>query len=496
MKDIFFCSAIELGQMVNNKEITPTEIIDAYEARIKEVNPKVNAIVYTQFDWARLAAKRIEEKLAEGIPVGPLAGVPVGLKDFLPSKEGWVNSHGGVKSLIAIDAYDSEICKAMEKLGAIVIGKTNAPAFGFRGTTDNELYGPTSTPFNTEYNSGGSSGGSASAVSSGMMTIAEGGDAGGSIRIPAAWCGCFGFKSSAGLIPSVCRPDAWTATHPYCCGGPITRTVDDAALVLSEMIKYDPRDPISVMTPPSLIQNILDRHRVVQRRKYKIAYTFNFGGLFPYPNQEIAEAIDNIINVLSDLGNTVNKANFHFNYSCKAIEEAWLRGISVDSSIDNAIAKANGFDLIGEHSDELPEAFIKWDKIAFESTMMDYRNFHEIRTDILDAHLNVFEDADIIIAPVSGCLPVKNSDDKNTRGPSEIGGYKVDPLIGFAYTYLENMIGYPAASVPIGLTHNNLPIGLQIIGKRYHDDEVFAIARQIESAMPWVQTYSKVAETL
>lgn len=491
MKDIFFCSAIELGRMVNDKEITPTEIINAYEERIKEINPKIHAIVYTQFDWARLAASKIEDKLAAGEYVGPLAGVPVGLKDFLPSKTGWVSTHGGVKSLTTIDQYDSEICKAMEKLGAIVIGKTNAPAFGFRGTTDNELFGPTSTPFDPEYNSGGSSGGSASAVAAGLMAIAEGGDAGGSIRIPAAWCGCFGHKPSAGLIPSVCRPDAWTATHPYCCGGPITRTIDDAALVLSEMIKYDPRDPISVITPPSLIQNILDNHKVVQRRKYKIAYTFNFGGLFPYPEIQIAEAIDRVINLLEENGNTISKADFSLKYSRKEIEEAWLRGISVDSSIDNAIAKANGFDLIGDHSDELPEAFIKWDKIAFESNMMDYRKFHEVRTDILDAHLRVFENCDVIIAPVAGCMPPKNADNHDTQGPDHIGDVEVDPLIGFAYTYLENMIGYPAASVPIGLSDNNLPIAIQIIGKRYHDDEVFAVARQIESMLPWKENYLK-----
>ena len=485
MKDIFYCSALELGAMVNNGEITPTEILDQYEKRIKEINPKVNAIVYTKFDEARLAAAKIEDKLAEGIYVGPLAGVPVGLKDFLPSKEGWSNSHGGVKSLVAIDPYDSEICKAMENLGAIVIGKTNAPAFGFRGTTDNKMYGPTSTPFNPEYNSGGSSGGSASAVASGMLAISEGGDAGGSIRIPAAWCGCFGHKPSAGLVPSVCRPDAWTATHPYCCGGPITRTVDDAATVLSEMIKYDPRDPISIPTPTGLVDGILDKDKRMQNANYKIGYTFNFGGLFPFPDVEISETFARTIDILQNAGNKTSVAEFKFKYSRTEIEEAWLRGISIDSSIDNALAKRNGFDLIGQHADELPEEFVYWDNIAISSTMMDYRKFHEIRTDILDTHLDAFDDNDIIIAPVCGCLPAKNTADNNTKGPNTISGESIDPLIGFAYTYLENMIGFPAASIPIGLSVNNLPIGLQIIGKRYEDDKVFAIARKIEKLISW-----------
>lgn len=491
MEDIFYCSALELGKLVINKKITPAEILDAYEKRIAKINPKINAIVYTRFDDARARAKEIEDRINRGEYVGPFAGVPVVLKDFLPSKKGWTASHGGVKSLITVDEYDSEICKAMEKLGAIVIGKTNAPAFGFRGTTDNKLYGPTSTPFNISHNSGGSSGGSASAVSAGLAAIAEGGDAGGSIRIPAAWCGCFGFKPSAGLVPSVCRPDAWTATHPYCCGGPITRTVDDAANVLSAMIRYDPRDPISIPTPPDLIRNIISRLPVIEGRRLKIGYTFDFG-IFADPENEIKSAMLNAINILKLEGYTVDPVNFNFKFSKEDYERAWLLGINIDTSIDCELDKQKGFDLIADHADELPEAFIKWTNIAIKSTMLDYRAFHDIRTDILDAHLDIFDNYDIILAPVSGCLPVKNATDNDTKGPSKINGQDVDPLIGFGYTYLENMIGTPAASIPIGLSENNLPIGLQVIGRRYRDDEVFAICRELERLLPWRQNYENI----
>lgn len=491
MEDIFYCSALELGKAVNSKQISPTEILDEYEKRIAKINPKINAIVYTKFDEARIRAKEIEEKLAKSEYVGPFAGVPVGLKDFLPSKKGWTASHGGVKSLVSIDEYDSEICKAMEGFGAIVIGKTNAPAFGFRATTDNKMYGPTSTPFHPGYNSGGSSGGSASAVSAGLLAIAEGGDAGGSIRCPAAWSGCFGFKPSAGIVPSVCRPDAWTATHPYCCGGPLTRTVDDAAHVLSAMIKHDLRDPISVPTPPDLVRNILSRFHIISGRKFKIGFTFDFN-IFPDPEDEIKSAIMKALDVLRSLGYTVEPVKFNFKHSKEELEEAWLRGICIDTAIDCELDKQKGFDLIGDHREDLPEAFITWNDVAFNSNMLDYRKFHEVRTDILDAHQDIFDNYDIIIAPVTGCMPVKNSDNFDTKGPDNIKGVKVDPLIGFAYTFLENMIGTPAASVPIGLGNNNLPIGMQIIGKRYHDDEVFAICRQIEANMPWKDYYKEI----
>lgn len=489
MEDIFYCSALELGTLVSTKKISPTEVLDAYEKRIAEVNPKINAIVYTKFDEARIKAKELEERIAKGDYVGPFAGVPVGLKDFLPSKKGWTASHGGVRCLITEDEYDSEICKAMENLGAIVIGKTNAPSFGFRGTTDNKMYGPTSTPFKVGYNSGGSSGGSASAVAAGLLAIAEGGDAGGSIRIPSAWCGAFGFKPSAGLVPSVCRPDAWTATHPYCCGGPITRTVSDAANVLSAMIKYDPRDPISVPTPSHMISNILSRLPQLESKKLKIGYTFGFN-MFPDPEAEIISAIMNIISILTSNGYTVEPVDFYFTHSKEELEEAWLRGICIDTAIDCELDKQKGFDLIGDHSEDLPEAFIKWNNIAITSTMLDYRKFHEVRTDILDAHCNVFDNYDIILAPVSGCLPIKNSDNFDTKGPEYISGVKVDPLIGFGYTYLENMIGTPAASIPIGMS-DGLPVGLQVIGKRYHDDDVFAICRALEELNPWKQNYER-----
>ena len=166
-------SGIELGALVNKGEIKPSEVIEYFERRIEARNSSLNAFVYTKFDDAYEEARKLEEKIMRGGDAGPLAGVPIGLKDFLPSKKGWTNSHGGVKSLIMEDVEDSEFYKAARRAGCIAVGKTNAPAFGFRGTCDNKLYGPTRNPFNTEYNSGGSSGGSAAAVADGMLTIAE-----------------------------------------------------------------------------------------------------------------------------------------------------------------------------------------------------------------------------------------------------------------------------------------------------------------------------------
>lgn len=488
--ELEYLSAIELGNAVNNKELSPVESIEYFAGRIEARNPSINAFVYTKFDEAIEEAKEQEKLLMQGEEIGPLAGVPIALKDFLPNKKGWQSSHGGVKSMITTDEEDDIFYATAKKLGAIAIGKTNAPSFGFRGTTDNKMYGPTSTPFKVGYNSGGSSGGSAAAVADGLVPIATAGDAGGSTRIPAAWCGCFGFKPSAGVVPSVCRPDAWTATHPYCCGGYETQTVLDNALLMNHAQGYDPRDPLSVHPTKDFC---MATRRTIE--DLRIGYTFNFD-LFPDPDEQIVDGIDSVAyDILRPHVKEISPVRFNFKHSLEAIESAWLLGISIDSGIEFTLDKLRtGHDFLEEHAEDLPEEFIHWTRLAQKADMIDYYMFHEIRTDILDAHLKVFEDYDIIIAPVAGCLPVENATDFNTKGPDTISGIEINPLIGFGYTYLENMIGYPAASVPIGLSKEGLPIGLQVIGRRYEDENVFRVARLLEYANPW-KDYYKIAYT-
>ena len=480
-------SAVELGEKVNGQEIKPTEVIDYFARRIEERNPSINAFVYTKFDEAMEEAKKLEYKIVKQKEYGGLfAGVPFALKDFLPTKKGWTASHGGVKSLITVDEESGEFCKAMESLGGIAVGKTNAPSFGFRGTTYNKMYGNTHNPFNLKYNSGGSSGGSCAAVGSRMVPLAECGDAGGSTRCPSAWCNTFGFKPSAGLVPSVCRPDAWTATHPYCCGGPAARTVLDAAIVMEQMMRYDPSDPLSVPIPHKQFSELMKRD--IQKMRIAVTHDYN---IFPGVDSEIKDRIDHVATVLANAGACVDYVKFNFKHNLDDMVDAWLRGISIDTAIEAHLWKhKSNYDLIGEHSDELPPDFIKWTLEAFKSNMLDYRQFHEVRTDILDANLAVLNKYDIIISPVTSCMPVLNQEE-DTKGPSEIAGSGCEQLIGFCQTWLQNMTGNPAASVPGGLGENNLPIGIQVIGKRYFDEDVFTVAYAIEQLLPWASYYER-----
>jgi amidase/aspartyl-tRNA(Asn)/glutamyl-tRNA(Gln) amidotransferase subunit A len=477
-------SAAELGRLVRAKEVSPTEVIRYFAARIEARNPRINAFVYTRFEEAEAVARQLERRIAAGEDPGPFAGVPFGLKDFLPSKKGWTNSHGGVQALIREDPASSEFCVAMEAAGGIAIGKTNAPAFGFRGTCDNELYGPTSNPFDPRFNSGGSSGGSAAAVADGLVPICEGGDAGGSIRIPSAWCNLFGLKPSVGTIASVCRPDAWAATHPYCCNGGLTRTVEDSAILLDYMARHDPRDPLSLPRTEA----DYTRHLGRSLKGWKIGYTPDFD-LFPV-EPEVARLVEQAARRFEEAGAELVPLSFRFPHSALEMARCWCRAISVDTAIELELWRREGLDLVRDHRADLPEAFVRYNELAARGTIMDYYAFNCIRTEVFDALQDALTSCDLVVSPTTCCLPVPNATDCNTCGPASINGVEVDPLIGFATTFLANFSGHPAASVPAGLSESGLPVGMQLIGRRFCDGDVLAAAAAFERIQPWRALYA------
>lgn len=480
-------SCLELGDLVRSRQISPVEVIQYFANVIDDRNPSVNAFTYTMIDEALDHARDMEYKIInDNFDPGPFAGVPFGLKDFLPSKKGWKNSHGGVKSLIAVDDSDSMFCKAAEKLGGIAIGKTNAPAFGFSGACQNKMYGQTKNPFDLNRTSGGSSGGSAAAVSDGMLPICEGGDAGGSIRIPSAWCNLFGFKPSVGSVPSYCRPDAWTATHPYCFNGSLTRTVSDSVIMFNEMAQYDPMDPISL--PINANKNFVELVEDLSSVKdLKIGVTPDFG--IYEVDEEVAKIVNQACRCFEYSGIFVDGARFNFKHSLYEIMYCWAWAISVDTSLDIEMWKNNGLDLIGDHSDELPGEFIKFNDIAYSSDIHSFRTFNEIRTDILDQFESAFEEYDVIVSPTTACPPLPN--EWNGRAKYIDGVEQSDDInfISFGETPMANFIGYPAASVPAGLTDSGLPIGMQIIGKKYHDEDVLRLSKHFEDIHPWFKYY-------
>ena len=483
-------SAIELGKLVNTKEVSPVEVIEYFLDRVNNYNTFVNAFTYTNYEDAIYEAKILESRIIKGESVGPFAGVPVGLKDFLDSKKRWTNSHGGVLALCREDVQDSEFYKTVRSLGAIAIGKTNAPAFGFSGVCTNKMYGPTRNPFDYTRSSGGSSGGSAAAVASGFVPVAEGGDAGGSIRIPASWCNLFGFKPSVGAVPSVCRPDGWAATHPFCFNGALTHTVDDSALIFNSMARYNPRDPISLPINWD-IKLASIKHSCIKDLKIGISYDFDLTNIHTSEFQAIKSKVNEVGKILSDCGAKVEEiSSFNFHHSFEEILHCWAWSISIDTALDIQKWKNEGLDLIKDYKDQLPEEFVYYNEVASSVTIQDFRKFNEIRTDILDNFEDKFFKYDIILSPVTTCTPLKiNESGNSSYKHPDIKNQNLN-ILSFAETFLLNFVGYPAASVPAGFI-DGLPIGVQVIGKKFRDKDVFRVSKHLEEALPW--RYSTVS---
>ena len=374
-------SAAELGREIGTGHITPTEVIEHFVRRIEARNPSLNAFVYTKFEYALAEAKKLEARLARGEEIGPFAGVPFALKDFLPSKTDWTNSHGGVRSLIREDPFDSEFCRAMEAAGGI------------------------------------------------------------------------------------------------------TRTVQDSAILLNYMARHDPRDPLSLAR--AKLDYTCEMRKPI--KGWKIGFTPDFG-VFPV-DSEVARTVEAAALSLQETGAIVEPVHFKLKHSACELAEMWCRSICVDTAIELELSRRAGFDLVRDHRDELPEEFIFWNEQVAKGGIMDYYKFNCIRTELLDAQQDVFDRYDIILSPTTICLPVPNASDRNTLGPRSMNGTPVEPLIGFCETFFENFTGNPAASVPAGLSEGGLPIGMQIIGRKFRDADVLAVARTFERLRPWRDLY-------
>src|ERR1035437_496589 len=241
--ELCYLPATDLAAKIRAREVSPTEIVKAFLARIEAVNPRINAYVTIDAAGARASARAVEAALQRGDPVGPLAGVPVSIKDIVITK-GLRTTRGSLLYADSVPTEDAPVVERLRGAGAIVLGKTNTPEFGWKAATDNQLFGPTRNPWNLGRTAGGSSGGAGAAFAAGLGPLAIGTDGGGSIRIPASFCGIFGLKATHGLVPVYPASQAEALSHT----GPMTRTVSDAALMLNTIAGYDARDRNSFPT--------------------------------------------------------------------------------------------------------------------------------------------------------------------------------------------------------------------------------------------------------
>ena len=480
--ELAYLSATELAARIRRRDLSPVEVMEAFIARIEARNPGLNALVYLGFEDARRSARQAEQALVSGAEIGPLHGVPTAIKDLFDFKPGWKSTFGGVRALkdFVPDFYCA-FAERIERAGAILVGKTNSPVMGFRGTCDNYLFGPSRNPFDPAKNTGGSSGGSAAAVADGLLPLAEGTDGGGSIRIPASWCGVYGYKASFGRIPFFAGPNAFGGTTPFLFEGPITRTVEDAALALTALAGYDPRDPFS-------LDEQVDFTGATRRsiQGWRLAYSPSFD-VFPV-DRRVAEVVDRAVLAFEEAGAHVEKVEVGIKRPQRELSDLWCRLIMPVNVQTFETFKANGLDLLKDHRDDFPPQYLRWIEAGYRMTALEHCQDQTLRSEVYNAIQAVLSNHDLLITPTLACLPVDNADDGNTMGPTAINGEEVDPLIGWCLTYLVNFSGHPAASIPAGMA-DGLPVGMQIIGRRYADADVLAASGAFERLRPWQDTY-------
>ena len=429
--------------------------------RIEAVNPVLNAFVSVRAEQAMDEANTLAERLGSNEVIGPLVGIPIGVKD-LEDVKGIVTSFGSVPYKNNIAQRDSIQVARLKAAGAIIMGKTNTPEFGFTGFTKNMLYGVTRNPWNTERTPGGSSGGSAAAVSGGMVPMATGSDAGGSIRIPASYSGCFGLKTSFGRIPR--GPFPLLQTHSIWCMGPLTRTVKDAALYLDCVSGYHPSDPDSLPSPEysflQCIENI--------PTNLKIAFSPTLG--YARVQKDVMSLAENAVSSFEDMGHNVEL----WKNALPDTGETWSKLINCD-------LYAQLYQDLEKNREKMGKTLVNSLDQIKSFSINDFIKAQEVRTKLNEIMEDLFESFDLLITPT---MPTEAFAAKGPP-PAEIDGHPIPLLGAVAFTYPFNLSGHPAATVPAGLTKNGLPAGLQIIGPRQRDDLVLKASYAYEQMRPW-----------
>jgi amidase/aspartyl-tRNA(Asn)/glutamyl-tRNA(Gln) amidotransferase subunit A len=298
----------------------------------------------------------------------------------------------------------------------------------------------------------------------------------------------YGYKASFGRVPFLVRPNAFgAADSPFIFEGPITRTVEDAAIALNVLAGYDARDPFS-LTEPADDFTAATRRSI---RGLRIAYSPDLD-VFPIESG-VAETVRRAVAAFEDAGAHVEEVKLGITRSHAELSDVWSRLYMLLNLQAFENMKRDGVDLLGHHREDFPPEYLQWIEKANRISGLDFYRDQAVRSEIYNAFQGVFNDFDLLVTPTLACPPVDNANDGNTVGPSTINGVEVDPLIGWCLTYFANFTGHPAASIPAGLS-NSLPVGMQIIGRRNADIDVLAASAAFERLRPWQESYQVCRE--
>jgi Asp-tRNA(Asn)/Glu-tRNA(Gln) amidotransferase A subunit family amidase len=464
--ELCFTSAIDLGRMIRSREVSPVEIADAALARIERLNPRLNAFLTVTADRAREEARASEGRAMRNELIGPLDGIPYSLKDLEPTAgirttfgSKWFEQH--------VPTEDGAVASRLKPTGAVLLGKTNTPNFGYKDMCDNMIGPPCSNPWRLDRTSGASSGGAGSAVAAGLGPIAHGSDGAGSIRIPASLCGIFGFKPSFGRVAYAPTADLFAARSH---NGPMTRTVRDAAMLLQAMAGPDPRDPLSIDAPPADYLAACDG----DLRGLRVAWSADFG--YAAVDPEVRASAEAAARRFADFGCTLEDAT-----------PGWPDPRDFHKTIYEVSVAARQIDRYEEHPDWIEATLEQMIQNARRVSAIEHSKALLARTAFYEHAHRFFEAYDLLLTPQ---MPVGawSKEPGPEEGPREIGGRPTPTMFDrLPFTYPFNLTGYPAATVPCGFTSEGLPIGLQIVGRWHAETTVFRAAACFEAIQPWAQ---------
>jgi aspartyl-tRNA(Asn)/glutamyl-tRNA(Gln) amidotransferase subunit A len=458
MADLALLTAAELHHAYAAGELSPVEVTQAALDRIDAYDKAVNAFCLVDPERALASARESEQRWQRGEPLGSVDGVPTSIKDLLPAK-GWPTLRGSrLISPEQVWDVDAPATARLREQGAVLLGKTTTPEFGWKGVTDSLLCGPTGNPWDPSRTSGGSSGGSAAAVALGMGALTVGTDGGGSVRIPAGFSGIVTLKPTYGRVPLYPPSPFGTLSHV----GPMTRTVTDAALLMDVITRPDVRDWSALGSPSgSYLEGLDDGVEGL-----RIAYSPRLG--YAHVDPEIDASVRAAVGVLAELGAIVEEVGPDFDDPIGAYHTLWFSGAA-------KVVLSHGEDALDRVDPGLAE-------IAEEGrrmTALDYLDATQVRMD-LGVRMGQFHQTyDLLVTPT---LP-RPAFEAGVEVPAGSGMRLWTEWTPFTYPF--NLTQQPAASVPCGRTGSGLPIGLQVVGPRHADALVLRACRAFEAATSW-----------
>ena len=452
-------SASEARWRLMTGELSAVELLDACLARIEEVNPSVNAMVTVAAERARAEAVNADRVAAKGRSTGALHGLPVAIKDLQATK-GIRTTLGSAEFADHVPEADAAIVSKIRSAGGIVIGKTNIPERSIGANTINRLFGATANPFDPTRTCGGSSGGSAVAVATGMAPLATGSDHGGSLRIPACYCGVVGFRATPGVVPFEERTTPQTF---YSVQGPMARTVDDLALLLSivaQRLPRGPRDPLAFPLDASVLAELIP----ADPARLRIGVSEDLGGVLV--SEPIRRAFRERVEVLSGLVGVCEPVEVDL---AGAVDVDWL--LRSDVFVTQYHREVDGWDP-GFN----PNIRATYDS-ALATPMEDIARARGRQMELIRGFQGLTDDYDAIFCPGVSVSPFPGTD----LYPTEIDGAPVDNYMAWlTLSAAITVIGHPVVALPAGRDESGLPFGLQIVGRSYGDRRLLSVARALE----------------